>query len=77
MSSRILIIYEYQILYQILNEISESLGFEIIQSNNKNFKELKYDSKNNYLVISKKKIEGIKNSLILENIPIKFENSFF
>ena len=73
MSSRILIIYEYQILYQILNEISESLGFEIIQSNNKNFKELKYDSKNNYLIISKKKIEGIKNSLILENIPIKFE----
>ena len=73
MNSRVLIIYEYQILYQILNEISESLSFEIIQSNNKNFKELKYDSKNNYLIISKKKIEGIKNSLILENIPIKFE----
>jgi len=73
MNSRILIIYEYQILYQILNEISESLSFEIIQSNNKNFKELNYDSKNNYLIISKKKIEGIKNSLILENIPIKFE----
>tara|TARA_B100001057_G_scaffold281617_1_gene281973 strand:+ start:742 stop:1302 length:561 start_codon:yes stop_codon:yes gene_type:complete len=73
MNSRILIIYEYQILYQILNEINESLSFEIIQSNNKNFKELNYDSKNNYLIISKKKIEGIKNSLILENIPIKFE----
>ena len=73
MNSRVLIIYEYQILNQILNEISESLSFEIIQSNNKNFKELKYDSKNNYLIISKKKIEGIKNSLILENIPIKFE----
>ena len=73
MNSRILIIYEYQILYQILNEISEILNFEIIQSSNKNFKQLKYDSKNNYLIISKKKIEGIKNNLILENIPIKFE----
>ena len=40
MNSRILIIYEYQILYQILNEISESLNFEIIQSNEKDLKEL-------------------------------------
>ena len=73
MNSRILIIYEYQILYQILNEISESLNFEITQSNSKNLKELKYDPKKNYLIVSKKKIEGIKNSLILENVPIKFE----
>ena len=73
MNSRILIIYEYQILYQILNEISESLNFDITQSNNKDLKELKYDPKSNYLIISKKKIEGIENSLILENIPIKFE----
>ena len=73
MNSRILIIYEYQILYQILNEISESLNFEIIQSNSKDLKELKYDPKNNYLIVSKKKIEGIKNILILENVPIKFE----
>ena len=73
MNSRILIIYEYQILYQILNEISENLNFEITQFNSKDLKELKYDPKNNYLIVSKKKIEGIKNSLILENVPIKFE----
>ena len=74
MNSRILIIYEYQILYQILNEISESLNFEIIQCDKKEFNEFNYDIKNNYLIISKKKIEGIKDCLILENIPIKFEN---
>ena len=73
MNSRILIIYEYQILYQILNEISESLNFEITQSNSNDLKELKYDPKNNYLIVSRKKIEGIKNSLILDNAPIKFE----
>ena len=73
MNSRILIIYEYQILYQILNEISESLNFEITQSNSKDLKELKYESKNNYLIISKKKIEGVKNNLIVEDLPIKFE----
>ena len=73
MNSRILIIHEYQILYQVLNEISEGLNCEIIQSSNKNFKELKFDTKNNYLIISKKKIEGIKNNLILDNLPVKFE----
>ena len=73
MNSRILIIYEYQILYHVFNEISESLNFEIIQSNEKDLKELNYDQKNNYLIISEKKIEGVKNSLILDNLPIKFE----
>ena len=73
MNSRILIIYEYQILYQVFNEISESLNFEIIQSNERDLKELNYDQKNNYLIISEKKIEGVKNSLILDNLPIKFE----
>ena len=73
MNSQILIVYEYQILYQVLNEISEVLNFEIIQSNYKDFKELKFDPKNNYLIISKKKVEGVRNSLILDSLPIKFE----
>ena len=73
MNSRILIIYEYQILYQIFNEISESLNFEIIQSNEKDLKEFNFDQKNNYLIISDKNIERVKNSLILDNLPIKFE----
>ena len=73
MNSRILIIYEYQILYQVFNEISESLNFEIVQSNEKDLKEFNFDQKNNYLIISEKKIEGVKNSLILDNLPIKFE----
>ena len=73
MNSRILIIYEYQILYQVFNEISESLNFEIVQSKDKDLKEFNFDQKNNYLIISEKKIEGVKNSLILDNLPIKFE----
>ena len=73
MNLRILIIYEYQILYQVFNEISESLNFEIVQSNEKDLKEFNFDQKNNYLIISEKKIEGVKNNLILDNLPIKFE----
>ena len=60
MSSRILIIYEYQILYQVLNEIRESLNFEIIQCNKRDFKEFNYDPKNNYLIVSKKKLRELE-----------------
>ena len=73
MNSRILIIYEYQILYQVFNEISESLNFEIIQSNEKDLKEFNFEQNDNYLIISEKKIERVKNSLILDNLPIKIE----
>ena len=68
MNSRILIVYEYQILYQVLNEISEVLNFEIIQSNYKDFKELKFDTwidkfllKKNFLRNTKTKKNGIIN----------------
>tara|TARA_A100001015_G_scaffold178812_1_gene198761 strand:+ start:2825 stop:3385 length:561 start_codon:yes stop_codon:yes gene_type:complete len=73
MNSRILIIYEYQILYHVLNEVAESLNFEIIQSSHNDLKEFEHYKKSNYLIISKQKIEGIKNNLIIDNIPIKFE----
>ena len=55
------------------DELSENLNFDIIQSNNKDLKEFKYNPKSNYLIISKQVIEGIKNNLIIDNIPIKFE----
>lgn len=73
MHSRILIIHEHQILYEILNENSINLNFGIIQSNNKNFKEIKFDPKNNYLIISKNKIKNQKNLFVLDNNPIKLE----
>ena len=73
MISKVLIIYEYQILFGILNEIKESLNFKIIQSKKNNYNEIKSDPKINYLTISKVKVENIDNCLILENTPIKLE----
>ena len=73
MNSRILIIYEYQILYQILNEVRESLNFKIIQFNKKDLKESKHNLESNYVIISKQEIKGVRNNLIIDNKPIKFE----
>ena len=71
MNSKTLIIYDYQILFEILNEISESLNFKIIQSNKEEYNDLKLIFKNDHLIISRKKIQGLNNVLILEEKPIK------
>ncbi len=73
MNSKILIIYEYQILFSILNEISESLNFKIIQSNKKEYNKMNFNPKIDYLIISQKKIQGLNNVLILEDRSIKLD----
>ena len=60
MNSKILIVYEYQILFEILNEIKENLNFEVIKSNKNDFNNIKFDQKSNFLIISSKKQEDSK-----------------
>jgi len=76
MNSKILIIYEYQILYEILNEIYESLNFKIIHCSKKEYNNLKFDTNIDYLIVSQKKIQGLSNILILEHRPIKLRELF-
>ena len=51
MNSKILIIHDYQILFEILNEIKENLNFKIIKSNKNEFNNIKFDQKLNFLII--------------------------
>jgi len=74
MSSKILIIYEYQNLFDILSEISENLNFKIISCKKKEYEKIEFESKIDYLFLSQKEIEGINNILVLDNLPIKLEN---
>ena len=73
MHSKILIIYEYKNLFEILDEIAEILNFKILYCNKKEYDQIKFDPKINYLTISQKKIDGINNPLILDNLPLKLE----
>ena len=73
MISKILIIYEYQILYKILSEINEYLNFEILYVDKKKFQELDFDKFQNYLILSSVKSTDLKNSFVLENLPIKLD----
>ena len=71
MSFKTLIIYEYQILFEILNEIKENFNFKILNTNRENFDKIELNQYPNYLIISQKKEENFNHYLILDNIPIK------
>ena len=73
MSPKILIIFEYQILFEILDEIHKSLNFKIIKCNKNEYENIQFDPKIDYLVISKKNINGIKNLLVLEDKIFKLD----
>ena len=73
MISKTLIIYEYQILYKILSEINEYLNFEILYVDKKKLQELDLNKFQNYLILSSVKSTDLKNSFVLENLPIKLD----
>ena len=70
MSTQNLIIYKFNSLYHILEELNLDLNFEISFIDNRNSLDDKVKNINNYLIISNKKLSDISNQFILENTPI-------
>ena len=70
MSSHNLIIYKFNELYQILEELGSDLNFNIIYLDNENYLSETVKNLNNYLVISNKKYLAIDNQFVLDNGPI-------
>ena len=70
MSVQNLIIYKFNELYQILEELGLDLNFKIICANNENYLSDSVKNLNNYLVISNKKYSAIDNQFVLDNRPI-------
>ena len=73
MNSKVLIVYDYQILFEILNEIKENLSFDVIKSNKDEFNTVKINSKSNYLILASKKQQSLNNYIIIKNLPMKLE----
>ena len=70
MSGQNLIIYKFNGLYQILEELSLDLNFKITYVDNENYLSDSVKNLNNYLVISNKKHSAIDNQFVLDNGPI-------
>ena len=70
MSTQNLIIYKFNGLYQILEELSLDLNFNIIVADNEESLNEKTKKVRNYLIISNKKYSDIHNEFVLDYRPI-------
>ena len=73
MNSKKIIIYQHDILFNILNEISEILNFDVIKINQIDNEEFKKDLEADTLVITKSQNNNFKNRLVVKEGPIKLE----
>jgi len=65
-----LIIYKFSSLYQILEEISSDLNFNITFVGNENSLNDKIKNFNHYLIASNKRYSDIDAQIVLDNLPI-------
>ena len=70
MSTQNLIIYKFNGLYQILEELGLDLNFKITYVDNENYLSDSIKNLTNYLVISNKKYLAIDNQFVLDNGPV-------
>ena len=68
MNKQNLLIYEFESLFNILDELKSSFNFNIQKLSKKDFQNLKFD---NYLVLCRNNDKSIKNQIVFENFPIK------
>ena len=71
MSTQNLIIYKFDVLYHILEELGLDLNFKIVLANSENSLNEKIKNLSNYLIVSNKKYQDINNQFLLHNTPIK------
>jgi len=69
-SSQNLIIYKFNELYQILEELNLDLNFKITCADNENYLSDTVKNLTNNLVISNKKYSAIDNQFVLDNGPV-------
>ncbi len=68
-----LIIYKSDTLYQIFKELEEDLNFKIKHFNDEKTLNFNIKDLNNYLIITYQKKLNLKNSIFLDNLPLKID----
>ena len=66
-----LIIYNFDQLYEILNEIKKELNINILNCERSQLNNLNFNQNDNYIIVSKNKIQNIKNQLLIDKFPIE------
>ena len=71
MNKQNLVIYDFNELFSILNEIKDNLNFNLLNVSKKEFSDLKFEELQSFLIITKNKVPNLKNQIILYNYPLK------
>tara|TARA_B100000427_G_scaffold329668_1_gene346957 strand:+ start:5508 stop:6068 length:561 start_codon:yes stop_codon:yes gene_type:complete len=69
MNNQNLIIYDFEILFNILKEIEEHLNFKLLHLSKEEYSKFKFDKFANFIVISKKNI-NINNQILFTKYPL-------
>ena len=77
MNMQNLIVYQFNTLYEILKELNQKLNFKIVEAKNENSLKEQISISKNYIIITKKKLLGKDNQIIVEKFPIKFNKYNF
>ena len=70
MNKQNLIIYDFDELFSILNEIKKDLNFNLTKGSKREFSDLDLQL-NSYLVVSKKENLNVQNQVFFKNLPLK------
>ncbi|MBD1159626.1 hypothetical protein IDG58_05530, partial [Pelagibacterales bacterium SAG-MED19] len=73
MNLRKIIIFQHEVLFNVLNEINEILNFNLIKIDELSKEDIEKYSELDTLVISKSEKVQFKNRLVVEEKPIKIE----
>ena len=71
MNKQILVIYDFNYLYEILFELQNFYNFSLIKIDKIKDLEIYQNKNNNFLLISNKKIKDISNQMEINNFPIE------
>ena len=73
MNLKKIVIYDFEVLFNILDEIKELLSFDLIKADKFNIEKFKINSKKDFLIISKIKNNEFNNQLIINKTPVKID----
>ncbi len=73
MNSKKIAVYQYDILFEILEELKDKINFDIIKVDKENLDQIKNDLKEDFLLISKSPLQDHKDTFLINEKPIKIE----
>ncbi len=71
MNNQTLVIYDFDIMFEIFKEIENNFSFKLKNVTKNNLEDFKLTNKDNFLIISQKQIKGHENQIIIDKLPIE------